>query len=413
MPVDRNNWHVKLNGQVSLMLTGTQPSTPAPRPYIVSIDLMRGLVMVLMALDHVRWFFTDADFSPTDLEHTTPPIFLTRWITHLCAPAFVFLSGTSAFLSAQQGLTKSQLGARLFTRGLWLALLEATAVNLAWTFNLDYRQWGVGVLWALGWSMVALSVLIHLPMRAIVFVGIGMILSHNLMDGIQIEDFLNPDGTLGWQGWLLSILHIPHGAISYPLVPWIGVMTAGYAFGPIMLMEREQRKQLMLRWGWTLVTAFIALRGWNGYGDPEPWHWQERATFTLLSFLNTTKYPPSLLYLLMTLGPMLLLLSAFEREHARTGVISLYLVTFGRVPLFFYLLHLYAIHALVIVFAIAMHQDFSQFLTSSSSFPSWWGFSLPIVYLIFAGVIFLLYPACRWFAKFKSRHRGAWWTPYI
>ena len=146
------------------MLTRNSSSTaPAPRPYIASIDLMRGLVMVLMALDHVRWFFSDAGFSPTDLTHTTPALFLTRWITHLCAPAFVFLSGTSAFLSARQGLSRPQLTMRLFTRGLWLVLLEVTAVHLAWTFNLDYSRMGLGVFWALGWSMVALSVFITCP----------------------------------------------------------------------------------------------------------------------------------------------------------------------------------------------------------------------------------------------------------
>jgi uncharacterized membrane protein len=288
-----------------------------------------------------------------------------------------------------------------------------TTVHLAWTFNLDYNRMGLGVLWALGWSMVALSVLIHLPIRTIAFIGIVMMLSHNLLDGIRLEDFEAPDGTLKWQGWLLSVLHIPHGPVGYPLLPWFGVMATGYAFGPVMLMEREKRKWIMLRWGLLLIAAFVVLRVYNGYGDPRPWLWQESHIFTLLSFLDTTKYPPSLLYLLMTLGLMLLLLSAFERQQARMGVTSVYLITFGRVPLFFYLLHLFAIHALVIIFAFAMHQDISQFLTSFSSFPSWWGFSLPIIYLIWMGVIFLLYPVCEWFAKLKSRHKGSWWTPYI
>jgi uncharacterized membrane protein len=272
---------------------------------------------------------------------------------------------------------------------------------------------GLGVLWALGWSMVALSVLIHLPVRTIAFIGVVMMLSHNLFDGIQLEDFEARDGTLKWQGWLLSVLHIPHSPVGYPLVPWIGVMAAGYAFGPGMLMEREKRKWIILRWGLLLIAAFVVLRTYNGYGDPRPWLWRESRIFTLLSFLDTIKYPPSLLYLLMTLGLMLLLLSAFEREQTRMGITSVYLVIFGRVPLFFYLLHLFAIHALVIIFAFAMHQDVSQFLTSFSSFPSWWGFSLPIVYLIWMGVIVLLYPVCAGFAKLKSRHKGSWWTPYI
>jgi uncharacterized membrane protein len=393
------------------VVTKISSTAPATGRYIASIDLMRGLVMVLMALDHVFWFFTD--FAPTDLSRTDAAFFFTRWVTHLCAPAFVFVSGTSTFLSAQQGLSRSQLAMRLFMRGLWLVLLEVTAVHLAWTFNLDYSELALGVLWALGWSMIVLSVLIHLPIRAIALIGITMIFTHNLLDGIRLEDFEAPDGALEWQGWLLSILHIRHGPVRFPLIPWIGVMAAGYAFGPVMLIAREKRKEIMLRWGLILIAAFVALRAFNGYGDPDPWLRQETGIFTALSFLDTTKYPPSLLYLLMTLGPMLLLLSIFEREQGRTGIVSVYLVIFGRVPLFFYLFHLYVIHGLVIVFIFAMHQDIASFFTSFSSFPSWWGFSLPIVYLIWVGVLFLLYPACRWFAKFKSHHKGSWWTPYI
>ena len=368
--------------------------------------------MVLMALDHVR-LFHGAGFSATDLlPHRCGTLF--HSLGHaLCASAFIFLSGTSAFLSAQQGLSRSQLATRLFMRGLWLVLLEVTAVHLAWTFNLDYSQLGLGILWALGWSMIGLSVFIYLPIQAIALIGTSMICTHNLLDGIRIEDFKAPNDTLEWQGWLLSILHTGHAPVGFPLIPWIGVMAAGYAFGPVMLMAREKRKEIMLRWGLIFIAAFVALRAFNGYGDPEPWLRQETGVFTALSFLDATKYPPSLLYLLMTLGPMLLLLSIFEREQGRTGIMSVYLVIFGRVPLFFYLLHLYVIHGLVIVLAFAMHQDIASFFTSFSSFPSWWGFSLPIVYLIWVGVLFLLYPACRWFAKFKSHHRGSWWTPYI
>ena len=183
---------------------------------------MRGLVMALMALDHVRGFFSDADFSPTDLAKTYPALFFTRWITHLCAPAFVFLAGTSAFLSSTQGLDRPQLARRLFIRGLWLVLLEPTVVHLAWTFNLDLSQMRLGVIWALGWSMVALSALIYLPMRAIAFIGIGMILVHNFFDDIRLEDFQTAEGDLNWQGWLISVLHIPHspGRISTCSLDW-------------------------------------------------------------------------------------------------------------------------------------------------------------------------------------------------
>jgi len=395
------------------MLTTNSPYTSAPTPYIVSVDLLRGLVMVLMALDHVRWFFTDAGFSPTDLSRTDAALFFTRWVTHFCAPAFVFLAGTSAFLSATRGLSRPQLARRLFTRGLWLVFLEVTAVRLAWVFNLDYSQLGLGVIWALGWSMVALAALVYLPRWAIACAGIGMIVAHNLLDGLQLDSFRALDGSLQWQGWLLNVLHVPDSPISYPLIPWIGVMAAGYAFGPILLMPPGRRQRLLLAWGTAIIAAFVLLRLYNGYGDPRPWASQETATFTLLSFLNTSKYPPSLLFLLMTLGPTLVLLAIFERKQARQGLLSRLLIVFGRVPLFFYLLHLYVIHGLVITFVVAMNRDIEPFLASFDAFPSWWGFGLPAVYLIWVAVTLLLYPLCRWFAAVKARHKDSWWTPYI
>jgi uncharacterized membrane protein len=395
------------------MLTRNSPYTSAPSPYIVSVDLVRGLVMVLMALDHVRWFFTDANFSPTDLAHTDAALFFTRWITHFCAPAFVFLAGTSAFLSATRGLTRPQLARRLFTRGLWLVFLEVTAVRLGWVFNLDYSELGLGVIWALGWSMVVLAALVYLPRWAIASAGIGMIVAHNLLDGLQLDGFRSADGSLEWQGWLLNVLHVPESPIGYPLVPWIGVMAAGYAFGPILLMPAHRRQQLLLSWGMAIIAAFILLRLYNGYGDPSRWTPQETASFTLLSFLNTTKYPPSLLFLLMTLGPTLILLAIFERWQTRHDMLSRLLIVFGRVPLFFYLLHLYVIHGLVIVFVIAMNQDPYPFLAAFDAFPSWWGFNLPTVYLVWIGVTLLLYPVSRWFGAVKARHKDSWWTPYI
>src|SRR5687768_5241323 len=288
-------------------------TTPRPAaPYIASVDLMRGLVMVLMALDHVRGFFTDADFSSTDLARTTPAVFLTRWITHLCAPVFVFLAGTGAYLSASRGMPRAQLARRLLLRGLWLVFLELTVVRLAWFFNFDYGLMDLQVIWALGWSMVVLAGLVFLPMQAIAAFGIGMILMHNLLDGIRLEDFQAADGSLGWQGWLISVLHVPRFPVVYPLIPWVGVMAVGYAFGPVMLMLPELRRLHAFRWGIALVAAFVALRALNVYGDPSPWSVQETLLFTLLSFVNATKYPPSLLYLLMTLGPMFLLIAAFE-----------------------------------------------------------------------------------------------------
>ena len=268
---------------------------------------MRGLVIVLMALDHVRWYFLGADFSPTDLSRTDSALFLTRWVTHLCAPTFVFLAGTSAFLSAAHSPDRHQLAARLFTRGLWLVILELTVVRFAWFFNLDYSQMDLQVIWALGWSMVVLAGLVHMPMWSIAVLGIGMIVGHNLLDGIRLEDFEMADGSLGWQGWVLSVLHIPRFPVVYPLIPWIGVMAAGYAFGTLMLMTSKTRKQLTIVSGVVLIAAFVILRAYDTYGDPSSWSTQETALFTLFSFLNTTKYPPSLLFLLMTLGAMFIL----------------------------------------------------------------------------------------------------------
>ncbi|SDA16325.1 Uncharacterized membrane protein [Nitrosospira sp. Nsp18] len=371
---------------------------------------MRGLVIVLMALDHVRWYFLDADFSPTDLSRTDSALFLTRWATHLCAPTFVFLAGTSAFLSAAHSTDRHQLAARLFTRGLWLVTLELTIVRFAWFFNLDYSQMDLQVIWALGWSMVVLAGLVYMPLWSIAVLGIGMIAAHNLLDGIRLEDFEMADGSLGWQGWLLSVLHIPRFPVVYPLIPWIGVMAAGYAFGPLMLTTSKTRKQLALAAGAVLIAAFVILRACNAYGDPSSWSTQETALFTLFSFLNTTKYPPSLLFLLVTLGAMFILLSVFERRH---GLVEDFFITFGRVPLFFYVLHLYVIHGLVIVLGYAIKGDIDSFMTIPVFFPPWWGFSLPIVYLIWVAVTALLYPVCRWFAAVKSRHRGRWWTYYV
>jgi uncharacterized membrane protein len=383
---------------------------PARIPRAASVDLMRGLVIVLMALDHVRWYFLDADFSPTDLSRTDSALFLTRWVTHLCAPTFVFLAGTGAFLSAAHSTDRHQLAARLFTRGLWLVILELTIVRFAWFFNLDYSQMDLQVIWALGWSMVVLAGLVHMPMWSIAVLGIGMIAAHNLLDGIRLEDFEMADGSLGWQGWLLSVLHIPRFPVVYPLIPWIGVMAAGYAFGPLMLMMPRTRKLLTLVFGAILIAAFVILRTYNAYGDASPWSTQETALFTLFSFLNTTKYPPSLLFLLMTLGAMFILLSVFERRH---GLVGNFFIIFGRVPLFFYVLHLYVIHGVVIVFGYAMRGDIDSFMTIPVFFPPWWGFSLPIVYLIWIAVTAMLYPVCRWFAAVKSRHRGRWWTYYV
>lgn len=372
-----------------------------------SVDLLRGLVMVIMALDHVRDYFNGPRFDPLDLTQTTAALFLTRWITHFCAPVFVFLAGAGAFLSVDRGKPKGELSRFLVTRGLWLVALELTVVRFAWTFHLDYARITIlQVIWAIGWSMVILAGLIHLRLRLIAGFAIVMIAGHNLLDPISPEAFGGHGPTsYGVLGWLWIVLHVPAAPVFYPLIPWVGVMAAGYAFGAILRLEEAERRRTLLALGAALTAAFGLLRWIDGYGDPEYWTQQKDGLFTLLSFLNTTKYPPSLLYLLMTLGPAIAALALFERV---SGPVARFLVLFGRVPLFFYVLHIYLIHLLVLAFAALQGFEVRRFLDLFFLFPPEWGFSLPMVYLIWAGVVLALYPACRWFAGIKRRNRSGW-----
>src|SRR5215210_7614762 len=279
----------------------------AARVRLDAVDAVRGIVMVIMALDHVRDFFHvyAKTFDPTDPSKTWTLLFFTRWATHFCAPTFVFLAGTGAFLSTRRGKTRPELARFLLTRGLWLVLLELTLVRFGWFFNFDYHVMIAQVIWAIGWSMVALAGLVFLPTRAVAAVGLALILLHNLLDGVSADSF-------GSFRWLWVVLHEQNVLalrpdvfvfVAYPLVPWVGVMALGYAFGSLLTLERERRRRLLLTIGGSAVVLFVVLRAANVYGDPTPWVSQARgAWFTLLSFLNTQKYPPSLLFLLMTLG---------------------------------------------------------------------------------------------------------------
>jgi uncharacterized membrane protein len=413
-----------------------------------AIDLVRGLVMVIMALDHVSDYFNAAFFSKppigsVDLAQTTPALFVTRWVTHFCAPTFVFLAGTGAFLYGSRGRTKGALSWFLLTRGLWLVILEVTMVRLGWCFNLDYARWfGPGVIWAIGWSMVLMSILVLLPVSAVAVFGIAVIAFHNLFDMKTAADMNLPE-------WLWTILHRPgrfalfpvneqgsfvlgplslpqvHFETGYCVLPWLGVMCAGYGLGALFLLDRRERRQQLIGLGVALTALFVVLRAYNLYGDPAPgpWHtdslphedpgpWSrhENPLFTLFSFVNCQKYPPSLLYLLMTLGPAIAALALFDRP---VGALGRFFVTFGRVPLFFYLLHIPLIHGLLVAF------DYRRFGSSPMAhdviwsldpkkIPDGYGVSLPVVYLIWAGVILALYPLCWWFARIKSRYRSAW-----
>jgi uncharacterized membrane protein len=397
--------HASTQGRTAL--PSSKASSMAHWARIDSIDLLRGLAMVVMALDHVRDFFTDVRFDPLDVSQTTPYLFLTRWITHHCAPAFVFLAGTGAFLYMSRGRTKGDLAKFLLSRGLWLVLLEITVVRFAWLFNLDYSFVFVQVIWAIGWSMVALSGLIFLPRGWLALVSLGMIALHNMMDPLKPAAF-------GSFGWLWQILHVQgpimlgHGnvlMVIYPLIPWIGVMGAGYLFGTIVLEEEGVRRRKMYAIGFTLIAGFIFLRALNVYGDPHPWSVQDSLLKTFMSFLDAQKYPPSLLYVMMTLGPAIAILPWLERWE---GKAARFIIVFGRVPLFYYVIHLYLIHLLALV--AARHTlGYFDFLLSNApfeSYPPQYGFPLTVVYAIWIGVILMLYIPCKWYAEVKKKSKN-------
>lgn len=376
---------------------------------INSIDLLRGFVMVLMALDHTRDFFGAGNMNPRDVAE--PALFLTRWITHFCAPTFIFLAGMSAYLHGSRGRSTNDIGWFLLTRGIWLILIELTVVRLAWRFNFDLTVFVFQVIWAIGAAMVLMAALVRLPRWAIATVGLGMIAGHNLLDGIRAED-------LASAGWVWAFLHQPgllrgpHGAVYplYSLVPWVGVMASGYAMGPFMQLEQDRRRQLLFRVGAAVSAGFVALRATNLYGDPAAWTMQHDRLATLLSFVDCEKYPPSLLYLMMTLGLMLIVLAA--SEHAR-GRLANALATFGRVPLIYYVTHLYVIHALAVIYAMISTGD-SGWLFGGAPLhkPAGYGLALPGIYAVWLGVVVALYPACRWFADLRHE-RGQWWWSYL
>jgi uncharacterized membrane protein len=391
-----------------------EPRPPVSRPdRIESVDLLRGLVMVIMALDHVRDFFSDRMFmDPVDLKTTTVGIFLTRWITHYCAPTFIFLAGTSAFLSRSRGKSKAELSWFLFTRGIWLAVFEVTVNRALWMFNFDFVHHGAGVFWAIGWSMIVLSALVWLPTALVTLFGVLMIGLHNMLDGLSHT-------TVGLPQVVWTILHQPGDApiydeftfgTGYCVVPWAGVMAAGYGFGTIFVYDRRTRRTCLFALGALLIMAFIGLRYMNIYGDPKPWSEQPTPLFTVLSFLNCTKYPPSLLYLLMTLGPAIFALGVFDRP---LGAIGKPIITFGRVPLFYYVLHIPLIHGGAVLldyirFGWSPQWGHGPWEVRPGEIPDSYGVGLPAVYLIWIVVLFVLYWPCRWFAEVKRRNRSVW-----
>ncbi len=393
--------------------TATNPQAVAKpvataRARLVSIDSVRGLVIALMALDHVRDYFSNVHRGLLDPATTTIGIYVTRWITHLCAPTFILLAGVSAYLMSRH-LTSPELRRFLITRGLWIIFLEMTVVLCGWTFAFDYRDGlFLQVMWAIGASMVVLAAVIQLAPATICVLALSMIAGHNLLDGIE-------PATFGAWAPLWNLLHVrgqvPFGLVSYPLIPWAGVMMLGYALGRAYHFDAQWRRSMFARLGAGALIAFALLRLSNIYGDPRPWHHQDTPVMTAMSFFNVEKYPPSLLYLLAMLGIALLLLAAFESERGWMKRLS-FLQTFGRVPLFFYVIHLFLAHLSAGVVAWCMGWKTAVLTNSYKTLPADWGLPLPWVYVAWIAVLLMMYPLCRWFAGVKRR-RNDWWLSYL
>jgi uncharacterized membrane protein len=412
--------------RASSALASTAASRFASR--FASIDLLRGIVMVLMALDHVRFFFTNLSFPPENLHFTWMSLFLTRWVTHFCAPAFFLLAGTGAAIAGARSRSRSQVARFLWTRGLWLIALELTFIGFSWQFIPGYSF--AGVIWCLGCSMLILSVLVRGPVGLTGAFGAALILLHNLTDHVRPEAF----GALA-PAW--RILHITGpvqmnaqiGAVQwfvlFPIVPWVGVMAVGYWMGELYRQNAERRQRFLIMAGWLMTAAFLLLRLTNSYGNPTVpgssgasalFHWQPTISLTVINLLNVQKYPPSLQFLLMTLGPCLLALVCLERMRAGSILSRAIqpIEVFGRVPMFYYVIHLYLIHLAALVVAVLWGQPSAwlKFGGLPLEDRTGYGHGLPFVWALWIAVVVLLYFPCRWFMAYKRTH-AAWWLRYL
>jgi uncharacterized membrane protein len=387
---------------------------------IESIDLLRGIVMIIMALDHVRDYFNRSAylFDPTDLHHTTVALFLTRWITHFCAPVFMLLSGISAWLYGRKN-GRAAAAFFLLTRGLWLIIAELFIVTLGWTFNLHYGIFILQVIWAFGISMIVLSGLLYARRGMLLAIALLLIGGHDLLDGIHISGN-------GFAAIIWSFLHVQAGFtkgpinffVGYPILPWIGLIALGYWFGGLYHPDRDpaERRRLLRRLGWGAIGLFILLRALDGYGDPSPWSVQRNLVYTVLSFINVSKYPPSLLYILMTIGPALVFLAAAEKPLT---AFTRPLAVIGRVPMFYYLVHIYFLHALAVAAAAASGfppvamVNLTNWVTANPQLKGY-GFGLGVVYAVWLGTVIILYPLCRWFDRYKRSHAAQQkWLSYL
>jgi uncharacterized membrane protein len=393
------------------------------RDRLASVDALRGFAMIVMALDHVRDFIHRGAMSgrsPTDLSSATPILFMTRWVTHICAPVFMFTAGIGAYFYWKNGRTRGQLSRFLITRGLWLIALEITVMRLAYNFNLDQSQPVLLlILWGLGLCMIVLAALVWVPIPMLSALSVATIVLHPLADGFDAR-------RMGAAAPLGYVLHQVGGfplaghvfITPYPLIPWVAVMALGFCFGRVLELPADKRQGIIFRLGIAVVIAFLVVRVVNRYGDGEPWSWGDSALYTVLWFLNTTKYPPSLQFLLMTLGPALILLSSFDR---RSFSRSNPLIVFGRVPLFYFVLHFVAAHIAACVLAVFtygssafafMRQPVPSMGGNANIFPPNFGWDLWVAYAVWIAIVVALYPLCRWYAGIKQRKRS-WWLSYV
>ena len=390
---------------------GVVTSRPPRAPRLTSVDMLRGLVIILMALDHTRDFFHARAWllDPLDPAQSDVALYATRWITHFCAPTFVMLAGMSAFLQGEFGKSQGGLARFLLTRGAWLVFLEMVVINFGWNFSIP--GFGLSVIWALGVSMIALAGLIWLPRRAVLAIGVAIIAGHNLLDPVV-------PAQLGAAAPVWVALHeggptLTAFFIVYPVLPWIGVMALGYGLGPILVGDPARRRRLLAVVGLSMIAAFFVVRGINLYGDPQGWTVRSEGLRTAFSFLNVRKYPPSLDYLLVTLGGGLALLPVLERLK---GALADLLLVYGRAPLMFYVAHIYLIHVLALAAGMAMGFDPAIFVgvmvDPSGMAAARWGLPLAGVYGVWLLVLALLYPVCRWWGALKQRRRD-WWLSYL
>ncbi|GAB3321974.1 DUF1624 domain-containing protein [Larkinella ripae] len=381
---------------------------------ILSIDVVRGIVMVIMALDHTREFIHLNGFfyNATDLNTATPGIFLTRWITHFCAPTFVFLAGTSAYLMGRKK-TKPQLSLFLLTRGLWLILLEIFVVNLIMWFDVSFSTTALEVIWATGVGMIVLSGLLFLPQRILLLMGLLIVFGHNALDPISF-----PQGSV--QDVLWSMLHKPNVVqvspgwrllILYPVLAWIGIMILGYCLGELFRSDfnPEQRRKWLQRIGIGAIGVFVLIRLLHGYGDPVPWQVQKTPLYTVFSFINVTKYPPSLLFTLLTLGPAIWLLSALE---GRKGNWMQFFIVYGRVPLFYFVIHFLLIHTVSILLLLSDGILWTEinFQNGTGGVMPNHGLPLGLVYFVWMLIVLGMYPLCKGYGRIKSRSNHPIWS---